>query len=324
MIASQQSIALEYTLTASPILAYNAVDGVILGAALFYYPEKKLEKSESASLRFLANKDKHDKAIIDYKKLASNETYGFALSASFDNFDYAEYDDASSSEYQMVSAERFNFKPQILLPSSQHHEWSLFFDLRQRDENPIKNEQLSSDETFRYSIGMDYQISDLDDNLNPTSGSLQKISVSVLPSQNTLLSTAAVDIDLRHYYQLSKYIIGASRLSAGIYSAQPGYLFRYQLGGEEGLRGFDANRFYGKKFYLLQQELRFPIWRIVEGVAFVEAGEAASSHFKQHRTVTGLGVRIGLPPDFRMKLRVDYAFDDEQQSALLVNFGHFF
>ena len=102
MIASQQSIALEYTLTASPILAYNAVDGVILGAALFYYPEKKLEKSESASLRFLANKDKHDKAIIDYKKLASNETYGFALSASFDNFDYAEYDDASRANIKWL------------------------------------------------------------------------------------------------------------------------------------------------------------------------------------------------------------------------------
>ena len=103
---------------------------------------------------------------------------------------------------------------------------------------------------------------------------------------------------------------GSSFLSSSSYSTKyslAGYSFFQSI---NTLRGFKINRFIGDKIYFAQSELRFPIWdKYLQGVVFIELGEVAEFNktFSGFVMDYGAGLRIGLPPKYDMKLRIDYA-----------------
>jgi outer membrane protein assembly factor BamA len=104
---------------------------------------------------------------------------------------------------------------------------------------------------------------------------------------------------------------------------QPTYLSQFRLGGTDRLRGYLENRFRGRMFYLQQTELRYPIWRMISFAGFLEFGEATSTNFAIPARSQGIGLRIGLPPNFVTQLRLDLAFAKDQRGVFF-DFGHAF
>jgi hypothetical protein len=129
--------------------------------------------------------------------------------------------------------------------------------------------------------------------------------------------------DFRTFYTPFRSLTLASRAAGGVSFGEPGYLFRFRLGGIEMLRGFQGNRFRGKAYYLLQQEFRWRFNRIVALNLGVDAGDITDDVFGSTKFTCQIGLRIGLPPDFGQKARLEIGFSQDQHS-LQLQFGEVF
>jgi outer membrane protein assembly factor BamA len=118
-------------------------------------------------------------------------------------------------------------------------------------------------------------------------------------------------------------VIAAFQLMGGMTFGTPTYAYNYRLGGANAMRGYLENRFRGEKFYLQQTELRFPIFQPLSGAAFLGFGDATDDQFTNPKLAYGVGIRIGLPPDFINKIRIDLGFGRDQY-GFFANFGQTF
>ena len=141
-------------------------------------------------------------------------------------------------------------------------------------------------------------------------------------------SFCQVEGDFRFYLPLHNKACFALRGFAGmaLFNELP-YSLAYSLGGSKVFRGFPDNRFRGDKVYFTQSELRLDLWReIISGVLFFELGEVASfkESFKAPRWDYGAGLRLGLPPSYKIKLRADFGFSDKETYNITVDFRQSF
>jgi outer membrane protein assembly factor BamA len=109
----------------------------------------------------------------------------------------------------------------------------------------------------------------------------------------------------------------------GIGIGTPNYMYKFRLGGSGTMRGYLENRFRGQKYYAQQTELRFPIWKLFSGAAFLGFGDATDSSFTNAKMAYGGGIRIGLPPDYVSKVRIDVGFGRDS-SGVYADFGQAF
>lgn len=134
--------------------------------------------------------------------------------------------------------------------------------------------------------------------------------------------------DLRFYLPIHNKACFAFRGFAGMaLFNEPTYSLAYGLGGSKVFRGFPDNRFRGDKVYFSQSELRLDLWReIISGVVFFEIGEVASlkESFKSPRWDYGAGLRFGIPPSYKIKLRADFGFSDRETYNITVDFRQSF
>ena len=123
---------------------------------------------------------------------------------------------------------------------------------------------------------------------------------------------------------LKESVLALRAFAGSSFLSDSSYSTKYSLGGHSffqgmnTLRGFKKNRFLGDKIYFVQTELRFPIWdKYLQAVVFLELGEAAESNefFKDFVLDYGGGLRIGLPPKYDMKLRLDYGTGRDLQGV---------
>ncbi len=118
-------------------------------------------------------------------------------------------------------------------------------------------------------------------------------------------------------------VIAAFNVKGGMTLGTPTYMFKYRLGGANTLRGYLDNRFRGSKYYLQQTELRFPILRPVSGVAFIGFGDVTDGDFGDAKVSRGVGLRVGIPPDYVSAIRLDFGFAKDQW-GFFANFGQVF
>jgi outer membrane protein assembly factor BamA len=104
---------------------------------------------------------------------------------------------------------------------------------------------------------------------------------------------------------------------------EPTYMYRFALGGANQLNGYLDNRFRGREYYMQQTELRFPIWKLFSGVGSLGFGDITDTKFTNPKLAYGIGLRIGLPPDWVNKIRIDFAFGRDQ-AGIFANFGQTF
>lgn len=101
-----------------------------------------------------------------------------------------------------------------------------------------------------------------------------------------------------------------------------------QLGGTRSLRGYFEGRFRDRNSVLFQGEVRFPIWRMIRGAVFVDAGRVYSDFtkppspfFEDFHIDVGAGIRLVIQPD--IFTRLDFAISGEEFTFAL-EFGNAF
>ena len=159
---------------------------------------------------------------------------------------------------------------------------------------------------------------------------------------NTRTQTGAfnkLNIDFRQYLPLdgkkraldnlrAPKSVWATRLLLGTASGNIGFSEQYFMGGDDTLRGYNNDRFWGNNFFLLSNELRFPLDRragTLTGVFFVDVGDAWGANtfnkeniagFEQHSTFSprvgfGIGVRVKTPVG---PVRLDYGIGETNRT----------
>ena len=159
---------------------------------------------------------------------------------------------------------------------------------------------------------------------SPTGGTYSRIDLRVVPSllaSDQNFDLLQLDAEIRRYFQIIESWVLAMAVRAGASSGEPTLRYQYQLGGSDRLRGYHQGRFRGRHFYALETEVRFPLFWHLRGAVFGSAGSVfAQGLWGPTRYSGGFGLRLGLPPDFIQKARVDIAFGEDQW-GVFVDFG---
>jgi outer membrane translocation and assembly module TamA len=135
-------------------------------------------------------------------------------------------------------------------------------------------------------------------------------------------------------------MLWASGVRVGIASAFGGFLIgseRFFTGGSNTLRGFNFNEvgprspvtgnfIGGDAVFILNQEIRFPIYRWIRGVAFYDGGNVFDTlqdfNLKNLRHSAGFGVRVYLP--YGILGRADLGFNlepENEEPSYVFHFG---
>ena len=129
--------------------------------------------------------------------------------------------------------------------------------------------------------------------------------------------------DARVFLPLFKGVMLAQRGQMGLALLAPaGYVFRFSLGGPQKLRGFQLNRFRGDSYYLSQTEIRISPFRFLTLAGFMDLGAAGDSALTElpHLSYGG-GVRLGFPPNYSQKLRIEFGIGEDQTNVIIA-FSH--
>ncbi|MCH4179089.1 MAG: BamA/TamA family outer membrane protein [Megasphaera sp.] len=119
----------------------------------------------------------------------------------------------------------------------------------------------------------------------------------------------------RLYYKVGRSHVIAVRLMGGIATGDMPYNDLFTLGGADSLRGYEDDEFRGNKMYAATVEYRYPIAKKVQGVFFVDGGNAWGGTDKvpwyndsnEFHYSGGLGFRITTPIG---PIRLDYGVGD--------------
>jgi len=325
-----------YTLTPSPVIGYDPTYGWLLGGALFVYPDATVE--ENPADRYFDIMAIHADGPVwmfrsNFKQRNLFSATDFSLEAVYSDFYapwFGEGDSTPDIPLYEIAQQFTKLRPALSFPLAPALEWSLFADYRQRSDQGVDGDStlhLFPDETTT-AIGVGLNSDSRDDGFSPLTGHFAELRLSYISPQTTDLVGAEevwqLEGEWRQYVAISSEISWAGRVAAGISDGEPGYLFRYALGGAERLRGVEGNRLRGKRYWLVQNEVRYPVWRTISGTAFVESGSVGEEHYGAPLTTYGIGLRFGLPPDYRVKLRFDFARTEGEETLAYLDFGHAF
>jgi len=161
-----------------------------------------------------------------------------------------------------------------------------------------------------------------DDFFNPRKGTFDTLDVGIV---STALGS---DVDYERIYLTGSWFKTVARETVWAQAARAGFLVpygntqiipiseRFFAGGDTTVRGFARDQLGprevdpttgaatgdplgGETVFILNEELRFPIWRFLRGVVFGDAGNVTSEvkdfNPLRLRTVMGLGIRINTP-----------------------------
>lgn len=166
-----------------------------------------------------------------------------------------------------------------------------------------------------------------DNTIASNRGMLLKLEYLASLYQNKGKSFNGLTLELRSFHQPRPgWISGTMFLAEGVRGDCPFY-FLSTLGGQERLRGYEVERFIGRNSILVQQDLRFPIWRRIGGCAFIAAGRVADEANDlvsgEFHVSGGGGLRYFLKRESSLVLRADFAFGKES-SGTYISFGEAF
>ncbi|MFO7865425.1 MAG: translocation/assembly module TamB domain-containing protein [Candidatus Aminicenantes bacterium] len=183
------------------------------------------------------------------------------------------------------------------------------------------------------------------DKLNAVTGSFFSLSLTYSPEfLGSTFTYIRIFGQYSFFQPLSGKLIWASNVRLGIGNAFEQVMIpskRFYAGGGNSIRGFEKdqvgpyNRFLdrpngGEGLFILNQELRFPLFHWLSGVVFFDAGNVYRNFedFKpwELRTSTGMGLRLDTPVGL---LRLDYGInlspeEREPHAVLFFSLGQAF
>ncbi len=200
----------------------------------------------------------------------------------------------------------------------------LLLKLRSRNEfgvNGDRSQRVFGSE-FTPLLGVAIRSDTRNHEIAPKTGNYAELRADYGPS----LDFSRLQFEDRKYLELTPAWVFVLQAKAGASFGEPGYLYRYSLGGENILRGYQANRLRGRYFYLFQAENRYSLLRWLSVNLFSGLGDVGDknlSDFSVPRITGGFGLRVGLPPDNVAKVRIDLGFARDEVSFYL-NFNEAF
>lgn len=316
----------------SPIFGYDPTVGFIYGAACFIFPLQT--PSNYADLQVQATEKSNLSIQGSFIRYGLLNKLDFKLAAQYTDFVqyyFGEGDNTNADNYKQIFSNRYIVLPEFQYTLTNNLKLSILADYRARTESKIKtkddiqlNETLFPNENT-LGLGLNLSWDTRDNSFSTKNGYYAKTSVEYIPSTLNIKNYGSAGLYMAefryfHFLYTSKYVL-ATRASIGMSSGNPGYLFKYTLGGSQQLRGNYTNRFRGDKYYLLQGEFRFPIYKVFSGVGFIEAGDITDTHFTKLLYSYGAGIRFNIREN--VILRLDYGFGKNQE-GLFFTFGEAF
>ncbi len=158
------------------------------------------------------------------------------------------------------------------------------------------------------------------DLFDPTEGEYYSVRSWLLAQTRTPLF---LDGSIQLFFPVLSRVVLAQHGKMGLTLLEPSsYLFRFKLGGTQTLRGFRFNRFRGENYYLSQTEVRVSLFRFLTLAVFCDLGSADDNVFTLSPHISyGGGVRLGLPPNYNQKIRIEWGFGEDQTNWMIA-FAH--
>lgn len=306
--------------TFSPILGYSPTLGTIYGVAYFEYPTQKYHPDMAWDVKLMGATKGGYQLAGQWQRWGLPQQLSVLVKPQLSTFPYTTFGlgnqtQAKNETYVDVHQIELTLETEKQLGQSPHRLYAQWHGMDWQfhgDNHPsyLKNTQDQA-------VALGHRYITRDDRLNPGSGVWLESQLQQLPQQ-----ARAWHMDGKHYVALTPNWVLASRLKMGRIQGDTLTTRLFDLGGADELRGVTRYRYVGTDLGLWQEELRFPVWGRVSGVAFASLGTVDWNDPWHHSY--GAGLRIGLPPDQRIKIRVDMAFSDTDDSQFYVNFGHTF
>ncbi len=317
----------EWDFAISPVIGYDPTIGFVVGGAIFTYPLGN--RGFSSYLRSNVTFSGEFEVVTSFGYYGYKDIYDFSCDLEYSTIYEYYYGEGNAARERdsgkSVYADVLLIKPEFSLWSGKKNRLSFFSDIRTRHENKIMdyNSEKEFDirlipDEFTAAAGVSFSY-DTRDRIFPSNtrlGTFAAIFIQYLPASFSDLEgrkdvwQAGFEARNFRYFRRPDLIL-ALRLKGGVSSDDPGYMFRYRLGGLYSMRGNYYNRYRGSHYYTGTVELRFPLWSYFSGAVFTDFGDAADNNFSdfRHPKVTGgMGIRFGLPPSGEIKLRLDAGF----------------
>lgn len=312
--------------TPSPVIGYDPTLGAILGGAIFSYPYR--DKGMIANLQLMAAPEQPSaKAFANLEYLNLFPDISGLLSFEVDTFRYNYYGvgmgTSSNRLFETKPAHAlFKAGPKLKFSNNLFLTGQVIYDYL-NDQNAdliiqqsgrFENMVNGSSSAFKFEFGQD----DRDADFSTRYGGQRILWVEPWVLQASKLKPRfQMGTHITQFVPLyAPNLILALRFDGAISLGNVAYTTNYALGGINTLRGYYSNRFRGDNYALISTELRFPIWNFISGVAFVDSGKVWVSGMRNKPSdiayCGGGGLRFGLPPDFRIKLRFDVGVAPDQ------------
>ncbi len=313
----------------APIVGYEPTFGFIAGAAYFYQSEKT-DWGIDISTNFHKVYQAHGHVAQD---LGSSWQYEIQLGGNqgYDPY-YGEGGETKVGDRVKLWGVSSRNEVRLAFKVSKNVSFGIVGDLRVHTENGTEDSpaRMFPNETS-LGIGGEVIIDYRNHPNRPTKGFLLRTRGTVIPPKWSTVPNSKEFAQLESSFTVYQAIlddiipdvVAAFRVMGGYTFGHSTYGYAYRLGGSDRLNGYLENRFRGDKYYLQQTELRFPIFKMVSGAALLGFGDATHSVFSNPKMSYGVGLRVGLPPDWVSKVRIDLAFGKDEK-GVFVDYGQTF
>lgn len=316
----------------APVVGYDPTFGVVVGGA-YFFSEPKLNYHIDVNTNFQKVYQLH--ASFRHQIFEALEVgWRGNLMKGFDPY-YGQGGDTKVKDYVQIWGLNIDNRLHVGFRPSMYVMLGVFGDFRMRNEDlvgPKNPPGRTAPDERTLGTGAFFRIDTRKDGVGTSAkdGFSLGAQITYVPMAFTSVpnkSFTQVEGDFIVYKQILDEVvddvIAAFCIRAGYTIGDPTYAFNYRLGGTNTLRGLLENRLRGKKYYLQQTELRFPIVHPVGLAAFMGFGDATDTVFDNAKLTYGLGLRIGLPPDWVSQVRLDFGFSKDQW-GFFANFGQVF
>jgi len=235
----------------------------------------------------------------------------------------------SKIEYSSLS-----FKEHISATTTWNKYWKLSYSLSfdqfktHEDENNVLSDVNGSEGGNQTLIALTFSYDSRDHRNNPWKG----VMISLTPELSPHLLFSAnqfgrLTVDFRGYLSPIPRNIFCTRILYRQAFGDVPYYYLPDLGGSIVGRGYNTSRFMDKAGIYGQAEYRFPIWKVISGVAFYDLGQVQKSisDFKIGRfhQSYGFGPRFSFGSNEDSILGMNFGFSNEGMMVLF-SAGHAF
>lgn len=307
-------------LSLAPIVGYDPAYGVLVGGAVF----RGVLAAPYSNASAIAYASFKKNAALELRyKIWDRDRWFYNFESTLANFFdpyYGEGDRTDVNGRIMIDNFHASFDPSVGYRFDRQLTLILGAQLRYRDETGVR--VFGSE--LRPAYGATLVYDNRDNQIDTHHGIYTSVALDTGPgafsTKAGAKNFARAAIDLRGFTEAFPWLVLAAQIRAGTIAGDAGYQFRFALGGSDSIRGYPSNRFRGDVFYLTQVEGRFILMRWLSLALFTAAADIADrtgADFRGPLLASGFGLRIGLPPDYVAKARLDFGFANDQQSIYL-------